>query len=207
MNKIDEIRQAYLQSSLRVKSVDPDTGEVVLAHIAKVMCHEVAHKQQFKIQCGPHEVIATEDHSLFSYANDHITEIHTRDLKVGDFLAAVDSEDRVVGFEITAIETIEALPVMYDLAVPGPENFVLSNGMLAHNSYSIGGISLDIDRSSKYQSMKDNAEQQFEKAYLEGKRNTVKFIRGLQQPRFGQGVRSSFGPSVGRGVLSPRSFV
>ena len=72
--------------------------------------------------------------------------------------------------------------------------------------YSIGGISLSIDKSSKYQGMKDNAEQQFQTA-TEAKSRTVKFIRGLKQPKFGFGVRSSFGPNVGRGVLSPRSFV
>lgn len=72
--------------------------------------------------------------------------------------------------------------------------------------YSIGGISLSIDRSSKYESLKQNAEGQQDKA-AEAKARTVKFIRGLQQPKFGFGVRSSFGPNVGRGVLSPRSFV
>jgi hypothetical protein len=72
--------------------------------------------------------------------------------------------------------------------------------------YSIGGISLSIEKSSKYESLKQNAEGQFDKA-TEAKARTVKFIRGLQQPKFGFGVRSSFGPNVGRGVLSPRSFV
>lgn len=72
--------------------------------------------------------------------------------------------------------------------------------------YSIGGISLSLEKSSKYESLKQNAEGQFEKA-TEAKARTVKFIRGLQQPKFGFGVRSSFGPNVGRGVLSPRSFV
>lgn len=72
--------------------------------------------------------------------------------------------------------------------------------------YSIGGISLNIDRSSKYESLKSNAEGQLDKA-AEAKARTVKFIRGLQQPKFGFGVRSSFGPNVSRGVLSPRSFV
>jgi len=72
--------------------------------------------------------------------------------------------------------------------------------------YSIGGISLSIEKSSKYQSLKDNAEQQFTKA-TEAKLQTVKFIRGLRQPKFGFGIRSSFGPNVGRGVLSPRSFI
>jgi hypothetical protein len=94
----------------------------------------------------------------------------------------------------------------YDLSVPGPQNFMLSNGILAHNSYSIGGISLDIEKSSKYESLKQNAESQFDKA-TEAKARTVKFIRGLQQPKYGIGVRSAFGPNVGRGVLSPRSFL
>jgi hypothetical protein len=73
-------------------------------------------------------------------------------------------------------------------------------------SYSIGGISLDLERSSKYMDLKQNAEDQWDKL-TEAKSRTVKYIRGLQQPRFGRGVRSAFGPYVGRGVLSPRSFV
>ena len=72
--------------------------------------------------------------------------------------------------------------------------------------YSIGGVSLSIEKSSKYESLKQNAESQFEKA-IEAKRDTVKIIRGLQQPRFGVGIRSAFGPHVGKGVLSPRSFL
>lgn len=73
-------------------------------------------------------------------------------------------------------------------------------------NYSIGGISLSIEKSSKYEGLKNNAEGRFDKA-LEAKRDTVKIIRGLKQPRFGRGIRSAFGPHVGRGVLSPRSFL
>ena len=72
--------------------------------------------------------------------------------------------------------------------------------------YSIGGVSLSIEKSSKYESLKSNAEQQFDKA-TEAKARTVKFIRGLQQPRYGIGIRSAFGPNVGRGILSPRNFL
>lgn len=72
--------------------------------------------------------------------------------------------------------------------------------------YSIGGVSLTIEKSSKYESLKSNAEGQFDKA-TEAKARTVKFIRGLQQPRFGIGIRSAFGPRVGRGILSPRNFL
>jgi hypothetical protein len=72
--------------------------------------------------------------------------------------------------------------------------------------YSIGGVSLSIEKSAKYESLKQNAETQYEKA-ADAKQRTVKYIRGLQQPRFGLGVRSAFGPNVGAGVLSPRSFI
>jgi hypothetical protein len=72
--------------------------------------------------------------------------------------------------------------------------------------YSIGGISLNLERSSKYMDIKRNAEEQFDKL-TEAKARTTKYIRGLAQPRYGRGVRSAFGPATGRGVLSPRSFV
>lgn len=72
--------------------------------------------------------------------------------------------------------------------------------------YSIGGVSLSIERSSKYESLKSNAEGQFDKA-TEAKQQTVRFFRGLQQPRYGIGIRSAFGPNVGRGILSPRNFL
>ena len=72
--------------------------------------------------------------------------------------------------------------------------------------YSIGGVSLSIEKSSKYESLKSNAEGQFDKG-TEAKARTVKFIRGLQQPRYGIGIRSAFGPNVGRGILSPRNFL
>jgi hypothetical protein len=72
--------------------------------------------------------------------------------------------------------------------------------------YSIGGVSLSIDKSSKYESLKQGAEDQFDKQ-LEKAKETVKIIKGLQQPKFGVGIRSSFGPYTGRGVLSPRKFM
>ena len=68
--------------------------------------------------------------------------------------------------------------------------------------YSIGGISLNIDRSSKYEGLKSSAEQMWSQS-VEAKTRTTKFIRGLRQPKYGIGVRSAFTPHVGRGVLSP----
>lgn len=72
--------------------------------------------------------------------------------------------------------------------------------------YSIGGISLSIEKSSKYESIKQNAEGRFDKM-MESKTRTVKIMRGLHQSRYGLGVRSSFGPITGDGVLTPRKFI
>lgn len=72
--------------------------------------------------------------------------------------------------------------------------------------YSIGGVSLSIEKSSKYESayqaMRDSWDQQLERA-----KQTVKIVRGLQQPRFGVGIRSAFGPFAGRGQLTPSKFI
>lgn len=81
-----------------------------------------------------------------------------------------------------------------------------ANWIVEEFDYSIGGISLSLERSSKYESLRSSAEAQFDKA-TEMKARTTKFIRGLQQPKYGVGIRSSFGPAVGRGVLSPRGFI
>ncbi len=81
-----------------------------------------------------------------------------------------------------------------------------ANWIVDEFDYSIGGISLNIDKSSKYEGLKSSAESQWQTA-TEMKARTTKIIRGLVQPKYGIGVRSAFGPAVGRGVLSPRNFI
>ena len=81
-----------------------------------------------------------------------------------------------------------------------------ANWIVDEFDYSIGGISLNIDRSSKYEGLKSSAEQMWSQS-VEAKTRTTKFIRGLRQPKYGVGVRSAFEPHVGRGVLSPRNFI
>ncbi len=72
--------------------------------------------------------------------------------------------------------------------------------------YSIGGVSLSIEKSSKYQGMMNDIMASVNEDIIAAK-ETVKIFRGLQQSRYGIGVRSSFGPSVGRGALTPRRFM
>ncbi len=72
--------------------------------------------------------------------------------------------------------------------------------------YSIGGVSLNLDKASKYEAAYTAQADQFDKQ-LERAKATVNFILGLQQPKYGTGIRSAFGPYAGRGVLSPRKFM
>lgn len=81
-----------------------------------------------------------------------------------------------------------------------------ANWIVDEFDYSIGGISLSIDKSSKYEGLKSSAEAMWQ-ASVEAKTRTTKFMRGLQQPKYGIGIRSAFGPHVGRGVLGPRNFL
>lgn len=101
-------------------------------------------------------------------------------------------------------------PEWRTLLLTGAMGFALNalriNWIADEFDYSIGGVSLTLDRSSKYEAAAQSANDQFDKQ-LEKAKATVNIIKGLQQPRFGVGVRSAFGPYSGRGVLSPRKFV
>jgi hypothetical protein len=83
---------------------------------------------------------------------------------------------------------------------------VSSNWIVDEFTYSIGGVSLDIEKSAKYQSLMNDAQTRFQEFVVAAK-ETVKIIRGLKQSRYGVGIRSSFGPNVGRGALTPRRFL
>jgi hypothetical protein len=73
-------------------------------------------------------------------------------------------------------------------------------------NYSISGVSLDLEKSSKYMSMKENLEQSFDKLKEEAK-STIKIVKGLKQPRFGIGISAALGPYSRVGVQSRRNYV
>lgn len=200
------IREAFLSGQLRVRAVDPVTGEVGEHVVSDVMRHETSHKEMVRTTLvDGRSVETTVDHSLFHRAGAGVIPVEAGALRAGDHIATV-SGGQLAWVEVATVELLPPEEYTYDLSVPGPENFVLSDGILAHNSYSIGGISLDIEKSSKYQSLKENAESQWDKL-VETKRLTTLYQRGLKQSRYGMGIRSAFGPALGRGIISPRSFL
>lgn len=200
------IKEAYKAGTLKVEAVDPSTGTASLQTVTAVLQHHTSHKDMVRVTLADGRwVECTVDHSLFIMSGDGVVPAPAGNIHVGDPIATVEN-GMAKGARVASILHLPPEEHTYDLSVPGPENFVLTNGILAHNSYSIGGISLDLEKASKYESLKQNAEGQFDKA-AEAKARTVKFMRGLQQPKYGIGIRSSFGPAVGRGVLSPRNFL
>ena len=202
---VADLKKAFSAGILRVRAVTPE-GYVVHACLSDVLQHHTEQKPAFCVSlAGGLSVTTTGDHSLFTQELGRQVPVRTDSLVPGSFVSVVlRGEMRQV--QVLELLPVAALPLSYDLSVPELENFVLSNGVVAHNSYSIGGVSLDLDKSSKYEAAAQSAHDQFDKQ-LEKSKQTVNVTRGLQQPRYGTGIRSSFGPYAGRGVLSPRKFV
>lgn len=107
-------------------------------------------------------------------------------------------------------QMVQTFPEWRTLLLTGAMSFALQalriNWIAEEFDYSIGGVSLNLEKSSKYEAAYQSAIEQFDKQLEQGKA-TVNVVRGLQQPKFGMGIRSAFGPYVGRGVISPRKFV
>ena len=79
------------------------------------------------------------------------------------------------------------------------------NWIVDEYDYSISGVSLNLDKSSKYQSMKDSFEAEYEKI-LEMAKRSIKIVVGLSQPRYGVGISSALGPYSRPGVQSRRNY-
>ena len=72
--------------------------------------------------------------------------------------------------------------------------------------YSISGVSLDIEKSSKYQSMKDEYINEYDKL-VEQNKISIKIIKGLKQYKYGIGITSALGPLNRPGVQSRRNMI
>jgi len=62
-----------------------------------------------------------------------------------------------------------------------------ANWALDEFSYSISAVSLDIDKMSKYEALKDNAEAMYDKM-VEQFKASLHIMKGLSQPRYGIGL-------------------
>ena len=79
------------------------------------------------------------------------------------------------------------------------------NWILNEFDYSISGVSLSIEKSSKYESMKRNFYEEADKSQELVKRS-IKIVLGLRQPRFSVGISSALGPFSKPGTQSRRNW-
>ena len=73
-------------------------------------------------------------------------------------------------------------------------------------AYSISGISLDLEKSSKYQAIKDEFVAEYDKL-VEQNKLSIKIVKGLRQFRYGVGITSALGPLSRPGVQSRRNLL
>jgi hypothetical protein len=199
---IDQLKDAYNTNNLFIQSMT-NTGDIVWAPITKVMRHECPKKRHLKLTTELGNLTVTEDHSIFIWLDRR--PVATRDIYPGvPIIGMIDNTINPI--LVLNIEDVKPNQYMYDLSVPNNENFFLASGILAHNSYSISGVSLDIDKSSKYQSMKDEFIGEYDKV-VEAAKRSIKIIKGLRQAKYGVGVQSALGPLSRPGIQSRRNFV
>ena len=194
---------AYDRNELEVESYNK-SEDIEWKPIKQVMRHHTDNKKLMNVVTDNSNVTVTEDHSLYSW--DTKAEIKTSDLKPGMNLLSKVGLGDIVPKYIKEIKEAPKEPYVYDLSIEGNENFFLDSGILAHNSYSISGVSLDIEKSSKYQSMKDEYINEYDKL-VEANKASIKIIKGLRQARYGVGVSSSLGPLSRPGVQSRRNLL
>ena len=198
------VKQAFESNALKVRAKAKGDDKVKWIPVSDVLRHSSFHKRMYRVHTDCSSVEVTEDHSLFDFVTGK--EIKTIDLRPGDSIISLGRNGLFCGVRVRELEEVPPVEYTYDLSVPEAENFVLDSGILAHNSYSISGVSLDLEKSSKYESMKQNFEAEFEKSRDLVKRS-IKIIKGLKQPRYGIGISSALGPYSKSGVQSRRNFI
>jgi hypothetical protein len=108
--------------------------------------------------------------------------------------------------------TIESMPTfLQTMLIVKAMTFALNalaiNWMHDEFDYSIAGVSLRIDKSPKYQSMSDSLEAQYQTALERYKDLGLRYILGIQQPRYGIGISAALGPFSSQGVQNRRNFI
>ena len=79
----------------------------------------------------------------------------------------------------------------------------------AHDEWQgdISGVGLNLEKSSKYLSIKENFEAAYTRQLEEHKEYGVRYIVGVRQPRYNVGVTSALGPYSRTGVQNRRNYV
>lgn len=180
-------------------------AQIDLLHKLRLMLRDANPDRNYKFRPPAHEETIDQFSKVFGYIWEDEELVQFLEFALDMIIAApprtpFNSLDHMM----------QMRPEWRTLLLVGAEiwavNALQANWIADEFDYSIGGVSLNLDKSSKYESLKQGASDQFDKQ-LDRAKATVKYVKGLQQPKYGAGIRSSFGPYVGRGVLAPSKFL
>ena len=179
--------------------------QVQLIYNLRTMLRDANPDRNYHFRPPTHEETIDQFSKVFGYIWEDIELVQFLDFALDMIIAAPPR---------TPFNTVDHMmmqrPEWRTLLLVGAEiwaiNALQANWIEDEFDYSIGGVSLNLDKSSKYDTLKQGASDQFDKQ-LERAKATVKYIKGLQQPKYGAGIRSAFGPYTGRGVLAPSKFL
>jgi len=192
-------------SSITGGALGATTNELTLMARLRILLRDNSPDRNYRFRPPSHEETVQQHSRVFGYIWEDI-ELQEYLRTSLDMISA--SPPRTPFPSIDSL--VQNYPEWRTLLLTGAMGFALNavriNMIAEEFGYSIGGVSLDLERSSKYEGAYQAATEQFEKQ-LEQAKKTVKVIRGLQQPRFGIGIRSSFGPYAGAGPLTPAKFI
>jgi hypothetical protein len=181
------------------------TSEYDLMSRLRILLRDNNPDRNYHFRPPSHEETVQQFSRVFGYIWEDV-ELQEYLARSMDMIAAAPPRTGFMGID----QMMQFRPEWRTLLLTGAMIFALQalrlNWIADEFDYSIGGVSLSLEKSSKYegayQAQVDLFDKQIEKA-----KQTVKIVKGLQQPRFGMGMRSSFGPYTGRGVLTPAKFI
>jgi len=179
--------------------------EADLVRSMRILLRDNNPDRNYHFRPPAHEETIRQFNRVFGYIweDEELVEYLRRSL---DMVAAAPPRTPIPNFDVLFRSYPEWRTLVINGAMMWAYQALMSNWIADEFDYSIGGVSLSIEKSAKYESayqaLKDQFDQQLDRA-----KATVKILKGLQQPRYGIGIRSSFGPFVGSGVLSPQKFV
>lgn len=122
-----------------------------------------------------------------------------------------DGVNRVCLYPPAQSFLIETIPQNWDtLVLMSAAWFALfaltTNWIEEEFGYSIQGISLEIEKASKYQSQFEALSTQID-THIEFAKKTLKVTKGLMQNKFRVGAQGVLGPYTGRFSSNPRSYM
>jgi len=127
------IKQSFKDGKIKIKSSSLN-GKIEYKKITDVLRHYSMHKNIHKILLkNGKSIIVTEDHSLFVFERNKLVIVKPKDYP--DKIVYINNNE-IEQVDIVENNIIEKREHTYDLSVEDNENFVLSSGILAHNSFS-----------------------------------------------------------------------